>query len=90
MFSDKKFKKKINKIYDNNILLLGIPTNKNSKISCSCNKCKNFWETTPKELLKGKGCPICGEIVKKKFKIPSDILSEIFELIFDIILELKN
>lgn len=41
------------------ISILGEYTGSKRKITCRCNDCQHEWETTPRQLLKGQGCPLC-------------------------------
>lgn len=52
--------KNINK----NIEVLGIYTKSRDKIKVKCKICRNEWEVTPNNLLRGRGCPKCA---KEKF-----------------------
>lgn len=51
-------KKKGNK----NVKIIGIYKNSETEIECQCNNDPNHkWKASPKTLLRGKGCPICGK-----------------------------
>ena len=47
------------------ISIIGNYINCGTKILCKCNTCEYEWETTPNNLLRGRGCPKCGGTMKK-------------------------
>lgn len=60
-----------------NIEALDDYINSSTKISVKCLKCNNIWETSPKVLLKGHGCPKC---VKNRKKTQEEFVREIEKL----------
>ena len=54
------FKQELEKI-NSDIEVLGEYKGSNKKIKCICKIDNNIWFATPSDLLKGTGCPICGE-----------------------------
>lgn len=59
-----------------NIEIKGEYINNYTKMECICLKCNYPWETIPKELLNGTGCPKCAGTLKKTHE---EFLSEFYE-----------
>lgn len=57
--SHAEFAMKMQKYGNPNVILLGEYETSSSKILCRCSLCGNKWETTPRSLLRGAGCPKC-------------------------------
>ncbi|MGU8679077.1 hypothetical protein ACV3Q3_13040 [Clostridium perfringens] len=63
-----EFKKEIYDKYDNEYEILGEYVNDRSKILVkhNCKDCNFYeWKTVPSNLLRGRGCPVCGGTMKK-------------------------
>lgn len=73
-----EMKKKGNK----NVKIIGIYKNSKTKIECQCNSdATHKWKASPRTLLQGKGCPICGKKMagKKERKTHEQFLKEMEE-----------
>lgn len=57
--SHEKFLSEMQKKGNPYVIVLGVYQTNNSKILCKCSICYNEWETTPRSLLNGAGCPKC-------------------------------
>lgn len=67
--STEKFKQKLYKVNEN-IIVIDEYTKAKIPIKVKCNICNHVWESTPNNLLRGHGCPIC------YYKKISDITKE--------------
>lgn len=63
------------------VRMLGDYINTKTKVSCECAICGNRWEARPQNLLKGQGCPKCGQIRAKlkNSKTHDEFLNEVNE-----------
>ena len=77
-----KFLKKLNKIHNGNIDLLGVYIDVYTKIRFKCNVCRNIWYSKPYNLLRKHGCPKCGHIEKGKKHCLSneEFIDRVFEI----------
>ena len=69
---------------NDNIEILGKYVNNNTKIKCKCKIDEYEWETIPKNLLKGQGCPKCARNAKKtteEFKREMKKINENIEIL---------
>ena len=75
-----KFKKQ-NK-HAKNIEILGTYINNETKIGCKCKVCEHEWKSTPKNLLRGAGCPKCGKkrMGQKKTKTHEQFIQELEQI----------
>lgn len=74
--STNDFKKKIKKIFDDKLSIIGEYTNVKSKIEVKCNICSYVWISNPINLIKGYGCNKCGHVEKgKKQRKSNDIFN---------------
>ncbi len=59
-----EFIKEVIPIIENRFEIFGIYINNRTKFKCKCLKDGYEWESTPKNILLGKGCPKCGGTLK--------------------------
>lgn len=50
------------------IEILGEYVNSKTKIECKCKTCNNIWCATPNSLLRGSGCPVCSQKIRRNIK----------------------
>jgi len=69
----------INKLKEKNnkVVVVGEYINSFTKIKVRCNTCNYIWEANPSNLLRGHGCPKCGNSFKKDTNIFKNELMEI-------------
>lgn len=74
-FGNAKLKtEQINKVlFPRNIEIIGKYINAQTKCSFFCRKCSNIWDSTPNNILKGRGCPKCYSIQKC---IPKEVIED--------------
>lgn len=72
-FTTAEFKAKLSAI-NKDVIIVGEYVTSKIKIDAKCAICENGWESTPSNLLKGCGCPICGR--KKNRSKPKPIMNE--------------
>lgn len=65
--SSEDFKKEILKI-NKDILVIREYQNNRTKVSVKCKKNGKQWDTSPKILIRGSGCPICARRRRKKWR----------------------
>lgn len=76
------YQDKINKIYNNTIILTGIYTNSKIKTEHKCQICNNFLFSRPNDILQGHGCRYCSnryiptnaEYIQKIYNIYKDTI----------------
>ena len=69
------FISKFNNSGNENVIILDKYINSSTKLRCKCKKCDNEWKTLPTSLLRGHGCPKCGNKDKGKLtKLSTDTL----------------
>ena len=63
---------------NSNIEILGTYINMGTKIKCRCKIDGNEWETRPRDLLKGQGCPKCA--LNNKRKTHEQFLQDLYKI----------
>ncbi len=61
------------------VMVLGKYQGNKTRIKCRCNTCGNIWETIPQSLMKGTGCPKCGnkKAAHKNSKTQEEFVQEL-------------
>jgi hypothetical protein len=75
------FKKDLYDIHSNSITCISTKySNNSSKVTLSCNYCDKTWETMPRTVLSGHGCPHCAGVAQDKLYLAIEKESGLYKL----------